>query len=187
MSSASIFVSSNTSAFPAASEAASATARASTGGADFEREPLERPVAASLHVRGHVGQRNDRPDLLTFADELERRDVPLDAVVIRGQRRGAHELDRAVLADETSARHRGCGHDADRHHRHGTSHTDPSPHAGPLVCALLAVGRREQSEPVPRMRKERSGRKAARPVRSRSAGAGAARARAACRGSRARR
>src|SRR5262249_40051899 len=48
------------------------------------------------------------PDLFSFARELERRDVTLDAIVIRGERRRARELDRPVLADKTAARGNGC-------------------------------------------------------------------------------
>ena len=67
------------------------------------REPLQRPVAAALHRRRHAGQRDDRADLLALAGELERRDVALDAVVVRGERRRAHQPDRAVLADQAAA------------------------------------------------------------------------------------
>ena len=61
---------------------------------------------------GHAGQRHDRADLLALPGELERRHVALDAVVVRGERRRARELDRAVLADQAAARDRRRGHAA---------------------------------------------------------------------------
>ena len=50
---------------------------------------LQCPSSAPLDGRRHVGQRNQRAELATAADELERRDVVLEAVVVRGQRRRA--------------------------------------------------------------------------------------------------
>ena len=78
--------------------------RFSPGRRDFTSEPLQGPVAAAYDRRRHIGQRDDRSDLGALPDELERRDVALDAVVVRGQRGRAHQLDRAVLADEPTAR-----------------------------------------------------------------------------------
>ena len=74
---------------------------ASLGRRDLALEPLQRPAAAALDLRRDAGQRHDRSDLLALPAELERRDVALDTVVVRGERRRARELDGAVLADQT--------------------------------------------------------------------------------------
>ena len=68
MSSASIFVSRSTSAPPRAA-GCEVEARASLpdGRRDLLREPLQRPVATPHDVGGHVGQRDDRADLLALA------------------------------------------------------------------------------------------------------------------------
>ena len=105
---------------------------------DLAFEALQRPVAAALHLRRHAGQRHDRADLLALTAELERRDVALDAVVIRGERRRARQLDRAVHADQTPARDRGRGHDRDRGD-HAPGEDGPSDLVPPeFVTATLA-------------------------------------------------
>ena len=104
MSSASIFVSRITSARPRSTPAAVGRGDLRDGWRDLAREPLQRPVAAALDGGRHRRQRHDRPDLLALAGELERRDVALDAGVIRRQRGRADQLDRAVLAHQAAAR-----------------------------------------------------------------------------------
>src|SRR6185437_1544153 len=80
---------------------------------DLAFEALQRPVAAACHLLRDGRQRNDRTDLLALPAELERRDVTLDTVVVRGERRRARELDRAVLTDEPAARDGGRGDETD--------------------------------------------------------------------------
>ena len=85
MSSASILVSSRTSASRRPRASLSGQARC------LERrnlvgESLQGPVAARARPVGTSGQRDDGAHLLAFAGELERRDVALHAVVEGGQR-----------------------------------------------------------------------------------------------------
>ena len=91
---------------------------------DLAGEALQRPVAAAFDLRRHARQRDDRADLFTDAGELEARDVALHTVVVRGERRRAHELDRPVLAHETAARGCRC-----REHPQceGDQHPEPEP------------------------------------------------------------
>ena len=106
-------------------------------------EPLQRPVAAPLHVGGHAGQRHDRADLGALAGELEVRHVALDAVVIGGERARARELDGPVLAHEPAARSRGSGHEQ---HRYGDEHPeqrDPS-HDESLLSIVRPSGHDEE-------------------------------------------
>ena len=60
-------------------------------------------LAAPFDGGRHVGERDDRTDFRALAGELERRDVALDAVVVRGECARADELERSVLTDETAA------------------------------------------------------------------------------------
>ena len=106
-------------------------------------EPLERPVAAPLHVRGHAGQRHDRAHLGALAGELEVRHVALDPVVIGGERARARELDGPVLAHEPAARPRGGGREQ---HRYGDEHPeqrDPS-HDESLLSIVRPSGHDEE-------------------------------------------
>src|SRR6185436_2377692 len=66
-------------------------------------EALEGPVAALLHLRRDAGERRERSECAATARELERRDVVLLAVVIRGERRRLEQVDRAVGPDQASA------------------------------------------------------------------------------------
>ena len=105
----------------------------------LERESLECPVTAALDRGRDVGQRHDRADLGPLSDELERRHIPLDPVVVGRERRGAHELDRAVLADQTSAcSRRPCRRDQSRD-RDRNPRTQPSDHLPPpsLECGYV--------------------------------------------------
>ena len=80
----------------------------SPGGGDLgcrlSHQPLERPRAALLHVRGDTRQRDQRAELTAAgAIEFERGDVVLFAVVITGERGGAAQVDRPVGADKPGA------------------------------------------------------------------------------------
>ena len=111
MSRASICVSRMTSAL-AASKARAVRADLVALGrwGDLLGQALEGPVPASHHLVRDAGERDDRPDRLTGAGELERRHVALHAVVVGGQRGRSGQLDRAVLAHEPAAgRGRGGG------------------------------------------------------------------------------
>ena len=106
-------------------------------------EPLQRPVAAPLHVGGHAGERHDRAHLGTLAGELEVRHVALDPVVIGGERARARELDGPVLAHEPAARTRGSGREQ---HRYGNEHPeqrDPS-HDESLLSIVRPSGHDEE-------------------------------------------
>ena len=72
-------------------------------GRDLLLEALQRPVPAALDLGRLGGQRDDRPERLLVARELEVGDVVLEAVVVGGERRRAHELHRAVGPDEAAA------------------------------------------------------------------------------------
>jgi len=83
-------------------------------GVHLALESLQRPVAGAFDLRRLAGERDDRAEGLRCAGELEARDVVLDTVVIRGERRGAHKVHRAVVGDEAPARAgRGTSHDHD--------------------------------------------------------------------------
>ena len=98
-------------------------------------ESLQRPVAAPLHLRRHVGQRDDGTHRLTLPGKLERRHIPLDPTVIRRQRRGPHQLDAAVLPHETTAR---TNHTNRHQHPHDTSNYTKTPHRKPpLRCRTI--------------------------------------------------
>jgi hypothetical protein len=74
------------------------------GHRDLLLQALQGPVAAALDLGGDGGQRHDRPDLLALAGELEGGHVALYPVVVGGERRGAHQLDGAVLTHQPTAR-----------------------------------------------------------------------------------
>ena len=95
MSRASISVSSRTSAGRSAAPAA----RERELGAGGRTSPARGAAASSrrpIDLRGNARERDDRAELASAAGERERRDVVLDAVVVRGERRGAKEVDGAV-------------------------------------------------------------------------------------------
>ena len=98
MSSASILVSRSTLAVAAASLAADAWKALRPRRRNFTGEPLKGPIAAALDRCRHVGQRDDRADLRTLADELERRHVALD------RRRGTRPAWRCARAGSCRSR-----------------------------------------------------------------------------------
>ena len=124
MSSASIFVLRITCAAPAFARLVLGREREALGRCDLTLESLQRPVAAPLDLRRNAGQRHDRADFFALAGELERRDVALDAVVVRRQRGRARETDGPVLADQAPARRRRRGS-----HRNdgGNDQSEPDP------------------------------------------------------------
>ena len=103
------------------------------GRRDLTLEALQRPVPAPLDAGGDAGERGDRADLFTLAREFERRDVVLDAVVVGGEGRRAHQLDGAVLADQATAGAggtggggQGDGHGDQRDEQAGQAHSGSS-------------------------------------------------------------
>ena len=86
---------------------------------------------------GTAGSGTIEPDLLARAGELERRDVALDAGVVRGQRRGADELDRPVLAHQPAARACRCRGRRHRQRDHGGRHRRPRPTRS---CVRTVIG-----------------------------------------------
>ena len=69
-------------------------------------QALQRPGAAALDLRRHARQRDQRAELAAAAQELERRDVVLDAVVVGGERRRAAEVDGGAGSPTTGGEHR---------------------------------------------------------------------------------
>ena len=76
----------------------------------LQDQPLQGPAAALDHLRRDARQRDDRAHVpARLPGVLERRDVVLDTVVVRGERRGAGQADGAVGRQEGAARERAPG------------------------------------------------------------------------------
>ena len=116
---------------------------------DLALQALQRPVAAADYLRGDGRQRHDRPELRAAALELEPGDVVLDAVVVRRERRGPHELDGPVRRDERPAGERGAGTE-DQHEGGGAREEErASAHGDPFLPAPRPSGQDDVTVMLP--------------------------------------